>query len=82
MPWVSAINDTGEALVADMGPSSALRLHYSARRCPTYSGNLLPAQVVKTAVAAGPKGVFHLAWEDPSRQIHVASVRVHCTQPR
>jgi hypothetical protein len=76
--WVSAINNSGDALIPVMGPSKQLQLHFAAPRCPVYHGNLFPAEVATVAVAAGAKGVFYVAWEDATKQMHLASVRVHC----
>lgn len=78
--WVSAISNSGDALIPVMGPSNQLQLHFAAPRCPAYGSYLFPAEVATVAVAAGAKGVFHLIWEDPTKQVHVASVRVHCVR--
>jgi hypothetical protein len=78
--WVSAINNSGDALIPVMGPPNQLQLHFAAPRCPVYRGTPLPAEVVAVALAAGAKGVFHLAWEDPTKQVHVASIRVQCVR--
>jgi hypothetical protein len=84
--FAGAIGDRGEWLVAtttdEGGP---LWLHPSSPGCAygeqkIRAPTLVSHEHTSLALSAGRRGVFHVAWVDPTNELQSASVRVVCAR--
>jgi hypothetical protein len=83
--WASAIDDRGDQLVltAESEGDTPLWASFASARCPAYSPRteLLPSDERSGfTIAAGARGVFHLAWIGTDEQVESTKASISCSK--